>query len=98
MGKLLKSADFLKLLEKTDRDLAAAAWREGCLVCGARLHVGDYPRKPRGTPMNWDKAVSPTSNHASPIAKPDIHRVNCVLRSRILWDESYRSCSAAIRT
>jgi hypothetical protein len=42
-----------ELLEKVDWDLAEQAHRQGCLLCGGRLHRGDYERKPRGGPQ-WD--------------------------------------------
>jgi hypothetical protein len=38
----------LLLLPRIDADLAAKARAEGCLACGGRLDVANYPRKPRG--------------------------------------------------
>jgi len=58
MENILKDVRFFKLLEEADRDLAATARREGCRVCGARLDGADYPRKPRGCPMAWDRRLS----------------------------------------
>ncbi len=54
MKKSLKDGLLFKLLEKVDVDLAEEA-REGmCRYCGAKLHRGDFPRKPRGWP-GWNK-------------------------------------------
>lgn len=36
------------LLPRIDDDLAAKARGTGCPLCGGRLDVADYPRKPRG--------------------------------------------------
>ena len=36
------------LLPRIDADLAAKAQAAGCAVCGGRLDVANYPRKPRG--------------------------------------------------
>lgn len=36
------------LLPRIDDDLAAKARAAGCPLCGGRLDVADYPRKPRG--------------------------------------------------
>ena len=36
------------LLPRIDADLAARAQAAGCPVCGGRLDVANYPRKPRG--------------------------------------------------
>lgn len=58
MGKLLKSAELFKLLEETDRDLAAAVQQGGCPLCGGRLDVSDHPRKPRGGPTSWDRRLN----------------------------------------
>jgi hypothetical protein len=38
----------LLLLPRIDDDLAAEAQEAGCLLCGGRLDVADYPRKVRG--------------------------------------------------
>lgn len=48
--RLLADASFHGLLLSIDADLAAEARSGGCGVCGGRLHVADYPRKPRGHP------------------------------------------------
>ena len=58
MEKVLKDGRLFKLLEKMDSDMAAVVEGEGCEHCGeAKLHHGDYPRKPRGGPQ-WDKRYS----------------------------------------
>jgi hypothetical protein len=57
MEKVLKDGRLFKLLERADQELAAEAQMGGCMYCGAKLHVGDYPRKPRGGP-EWEKRYS----------------------------------------
>jgi hypothetical protein len=44
----------LLLLPKIDADLAAKARAAGCPVCGGRLDVANYPRKPRGADVLGD--------------------------------------------
>jgi len=39
---------FYQFLFRIDQDLADESQREGCIHCGAALHVARYPRKPRG--------------------------------------------------
>ncbi len=46
--QLLADAAFYRLLLRFDEDLAAAERELGCRVCGQRLEVGDFRRKPRG--------------------------------------------------
>lgn len=46
--KLLGDAAFYRLLLRFDEDLAAAERTRGCRVCGKRLEVSDFRRKPRG--------------------------------------------------
>ena len=58
METLLKDADLIKLLEKIDWDLAEALRAESCRHCGAKLHCGDFTRKPRGVVVSWDKRHS----------------------------------------
>ena len=41
-------ASFYQSLLKLDRAIAADVQAAGCRHCGGRLHVADYPRKPRG--------------------------------------------------
>jgi len=57
MDKLLKYADLIKLLNKADKDLAETMRAGNCRYCGAKLHCGDYRRKPRGVEC-WDKRYS----------------------------------------
>lgn len=45
---LLRDARLYASLLQFDADLAARAGLEACVICGAVLHRGDYPRKPRG--------------------------------------------------
>lgn len=47
---LLHDPKFLALLLRIDHDLAAQRRADGCL-CGGALHRADYPRKPRGCPV-----------------------------------------------
>lgn len=47
---MTRDARFLHALWELDQQLAARVQRDGCRHCGARLHVADYPRKPRGGP------------------------------------------------
>jgi len=54
MEKLLNDAQLFKLLMLVDADLAQQAQRTGCACCGAKLHRGNYKRKPRGGPVgDW---------------------------------------------
>jgi hypothetical protein len=45
---LLRDASFQLHLLELDRAFAAETRQKGCPVCPGRLHVSDYPRKPRG--------------------------------------------------
>lgn len=47
---LLHDPKFLALLLRIDHDLAARTRADGC-PCGGALHRADYPRKPRGCPV-----------------------------------------------
>ena len=47
---LLHDPKFLALLLRIDHDLAASTRADGCR-CGGVLHRADYPRKPRGCPI-----------------------------------------------
>lgn len=51
---LLRDASFHRHLLELDRAIAAEARKQGCPVCPGRLHVADYPRKPRGGVMLED--------------------------------------------
>ena len=46
--KHLKDARVYHFLDRIDRDLAARVQAAGCRHCDDRLHVANYPRKPRG--------------------------------------------------
>ena len=48
---LLYDPKFLALLLRIDHDLAAQTRADGC-PCGGALHRADYPRKPRGCPVD----------------------------------------------
>ena len=47
---LLQDLNFFRLLLRVDQALAVERRRGGC-PCGGVLHVDDYPRKPRGCPL-----------------------------------------------
>ena len=47
---LLHDPKFLALLLRIDHGLAAQTRADGC-PCGGALHRADYPRKPRGCPV-----------------------------------------------
>ena len=53
---LLADATLFEALLAIDHDLATTAHTGGCLICGGRLHHGDYPRKPRGGPATLGPA------------------------------------------
>ena len=44
----LQDPAFFRFLTRIDEKLAAVARLGGCRFCEGPLHVGDYPRKPRG--------------------------------------------------
>lgn len=48
MCQLLSDAAFYRLLLRLDEDLAGSERALGCRVCGKRLEISDFPRKPRG--------------------------------------------------
>ena len=48
---LLYDPKFLTLLLRIDHELAARVRADGCR-CGGALHRADYPRKPRGCPVD----------------------------------------------
>jgi len=58
MEKVLKDKRLCKLLAEVDWDLAEAMRVGRCLYCGAKLHCGDFTRKPRGVVVSWDKRHS----------------------------------------
>lgn len=47
---LLQDLNFFRLLLRIDREFAVERRVDGC-ACGGVLHVDDYPRKPRGCPL-----------------------------------------------
>ena len=47
---LPRDARFWSFLFAVDQDLAETARKNAC-QCGGRLHCANYPRKPRGTPL-----------------------------------------------
>lgn len=49
--ELLRDARFHRRLLDLDGELAAKAATRGCAVCGQALHAANYPRKPRGVPI-----------------------------------------------
>jgi hypothetical protein len=55
--KHLADQELFQLLEKVDADLTEEARSKGCVLCGGKLHRGDYERKPRGGPQ-WDARFS----------------------------------------
>ena len=57
METILKNSDWIKMLENADQDLAEEARGGGCKYCKAKLHNGNYPRKPRGITC-WDERIS----------------------------------------
>lgn len=46
--KYLTSKIFFEFLYKTDQDLAKKTKEKGCRICGSKVHVANYMRKPRG--------------------------------------------------
>ena len=44
----LLNASFHLLLNTIDQELADKTKRQGCLFCGCKLHLADYPRSPFG--------------------------------------------------
>lgn len=57
MRNILNTKKLYDWQEKIDKELAEAVQAGACLYCGAKLHCGDYPRKPRGGP-EWDERYS----------------------------------------
>jgi hypothetical protein len=48
---LLRDVEFWRFLLSIDQESIEAARQEGC-SCGARRHSANYPRKPRGAPVD----------------------------------------------
>lgn len=53
---IVGDASFYQSLFKLDQAIAADAQGAGCQHCGDRLHVADYPRKPRGVRSALDES------------------------------------------
>lgn len=53
--EILRDPRFYDFLLSIDQDLAEQARLGGC-PCGGRLHRADYPRKPRGGPVDLGRA------------------------------------------
>lgn len=49
MPEIVLDGEFYLLLYEADKQLTAKVKAQGC-TCGGRLHVANYPRKPRGLP------------------------------------------------
>ena len=49
--KFLRDASLHEALFALDLELAHSCRHSGCWFCGHRLHVSNYPRKPRGVPL-----------------------------------------------
>jgi len=47
---IAQDPSFFRFLTSIDAELAAETRRSGCRECAGRLHVADFPRKPRGCP------------------------------------------------
>ncbi|HTV51885.1 MAG TPA: hypothetical protein VME21_11895 [Steroidobacteraceae bacterium] len=50
--RVLGDPAFYRLLLRFDEDLAACERPQGCWLCGKKLEVSDFPRKPRGLALN----------------------------------------------
>ncbi len=49
---ILRDVRVHALLFKIDQDLARRRRKTGCRKCGAKLHCGNFPRKPKGCPAS----------------------------------------------
>jgi len=62
MEKILQDKKLYEWLQRVDVDVGEKAGEEGCEACGAKVHRGDYPRKPRGglkeAVERWGKRLS----------------------------------------
>jgi len=52
----LSESRFYQFLFRIDQEIADQARLKGCAHCGGRLHVADYPRKPRGIRCALDES------------------------------------------
>jgi hypothetical protein len=55
---LLQDPGLYPMLVAIDEELTAATRAQGCSHCGAKLHEGGFPRKPRGCPARYRAAFS----------------------------------------
>jgi hypothetical protein len=53
-GELLVDKRFFGLLLRLDEDLATQARAAGCVVCGRRVHTGNFRRQARGVPRGLE--------------------------------------------
>lgn len=51
--KFFRKASFHEALFVLDTELACECQHSGCWFCSSRLHVSNYPRKPRGAPASF---------------------------------------------
>jgi hypothetical protein len=49
---ILQDPSFFRFLQRIDEDFADSTRLSGCRHCAGRLHVADFPRKPRGCPAS----------------------------------------------
>mgnify|MGYP001813227246 CR=1 FL=1 len=56
--RLLQDARLFGVLKRFDEDMAARVHASRCPVCGGRLDVSNYSRKPRGGPPGHDLRLS----------------------------------------
>lgn len=52
----LSESRFYQFLFRIDQEIANEVRQKGCAHCGGRLHVADYPRKPRGIRCALDES------------------------------------------
>jgi len=62
--ELPRTARFWSFLLAVDHELAEKTRKSAC-PCGGRLHAANYPRKPRGTPVQLpeEECLSPDYSH-----------------------------------
>lgn len=57
-NRLLTDSSFFQSLTDFDDHLAIETQQAGCPICGGRLDRANYPRKPRGGPVNLGPAYN----------------------------------------
>jgi hypothetical protein len=71
---IAQDPSLFRLLSRIDAELAAETRRAGCQHCAGRLHVADFPRKPRGCPAavieEYSRRLSFTCGHCDLRATP----------------------------